>query len=718
MLGRVFANPKEPRAWFLGLTSFDWADFLPGVMAGVMVYLWTIPIVVLLQEAVALSAARFLEWMGTWKVLEELVSVLPVDRIYAMVALRTLSNIHGLGISVGGSTGDWLHYWWPSIFSDPRWAYGGAWSSAVILDGSSLASQLIVRVTAAAVILLLGMLLMWVGSRRTSIRQVLLTRPDLSWLVFLGILLQARAIFQLLTLYKPLMDLESQISPLVFTKIYVIRPEIYELAAPVFSPLFAFMSFLLIVGGLYSALWVTRALVGFFSRGITLRIRYSLRWSDFTLIKAWSKKKLVGLRQGWPINLGIITLVGLVILSPVDDFAAGETNYDYQALPESLTSPLLARELVLSSEPVLSDQTARITRIPVPTDRSGSNIARGMIDDSFEDRLILEALSPSDARSLTAQTLSPLPSVVTVTGSNRRYIYKVNGVAQTIRGIGYNAMYDSQGMSDEDRDALYERDFQKMRAMGINTILGWDEGEFDEVTLQKAWEHGLGVVMPFDLDPYGAFDDPAYRSSVTERVKSWVNRFKDQPAVRMWGLGNEVLHKLHKISRQREDTFVRFYLELIDGVRQLDPSHPIVYREAEDVFIEPFKSAMAKDRVKRSWFIYGMNIFTFRIEQVMENWPKKEFDVPILISEFGPTGMNAKDRPGAYRRMWGAIKKRLDMALGGFVYTWSIKGPEPLDRVFGLLNERGEPVDGTVDALAEQFVREKVEEIVSQANGK
>ena len=38
----------------------------------------------------------------------------------------------------------------------------------------------------------------------------------------------------------------------------------------------------------------------------------------------------------------------------------------------------------------------------------------------------------------------------------------------------------------EDRRARYNRDFAAMRAAGVNTIEGWFENEFDEVTLDAA----------------------------------------------------------------------------------------------------------------------------------------------------------------------------------------------------------------------------------------
>jgi hypothetical protein len=49
------------------------------------------------------------------------------------------------------------------------------------------------------------------------------------------------------------------------------------------------------------------------------------------------------------------------------------------------------------------------------------------------------------------------------------------------------------------------------------------------------------------------------------------------------------------------------------------------------------------------------------------------------------------------------IRERPEMVLGGVVYTWATEGPEDLDRVFGLTDSEGRPVDGSLQALSRLF---------------
>jgi len=52
---------------------------------------------------------------------------------------------------------------------------------------------------------------------------------------------------------------------------------------------------------------------------------------------------------------------------------------------------------------------------------------------------------------------------------------------------------------------------------------------------------------------------------------------------------------------------------------------------------------------------------------------------------------------------WSTIRAHPEMVLGGVVYTWATQGPEDLDRVFGLTDADGNPVDGSLDALGQLF---------------
>ncbi|MFH1486722.1 MAG: hypothetical protein ABIH46_11680, partial [Chloroflexota bacterium] len=277
------------------------------------------------------------------------------------------------------------------------------------------------------------------------------------------------------------------------------------------------------------------------------------------------------------------------------------------------------------------------------------------------------------------------------------------GRPETIRGVGYNVIH--WDLTTKERRRRYNSDFAQMREVGMNTILGWDHQEFDELTLEKAEKYGLGVVMPYLLPSHGEYGNPVYEEQLEREVMEWVQRYRDYPALRMWGIGNEVIHGMgtDPEAKPASRAFARFYVRLVDAVHAIDPDHPVIYRDAEDEYIEPLREALKADGVHRPWLVYGMNFFTLRVAEVVRDWSKKGMDVPLAISEFAPSGLIHEDRPNGYVKLWRAFAGHSNLVLGGFAYVWSTEGPEAIDRVMGLVDDEGLPVDGSLDALRKVF---------------
>ncbi|MBI4320790.1 MAG: hypothetical protein HY675_20045 [Chloroflexi bacterium] len=310
-------------------------------------------------------------------------------------------------------------------------------------------------------------------------------------------------------------------------------------------------------------------------------------------------------------------------------------------------------------------------------------------------------------------------SVVTISGSQFDYVYTVNGQRQGIRGVGYNSVY--RFLTPGERAERYRKDFVQMKKSGINTIIGWekdkgyDHDRFDELTLGVAQEYGIGVIMPYYLPPDANYKDPSLREWLKQNVAAMVERFKDCPAVRMWGIGNEVLFAIE--GDERAQGFAEFYVELADMVRQLDPNHPVLYREAEDPFAYFIAEALARDGVKRPWLAYGMNIYTYRIQTALASWRTNGWDGPVIVSEFAPIGVNRGERADAYVSMWNIIRSHPAIVLGGILYVWTTAGPEPVDGTYGLVDENGVPVDESLAKMTAVFNSEALAEVAEVGTG-
>jgi len=252
-----------------------------------------------------------------------------------------------------------------------------------------------------------------------------------------------------------------------------------------------------------------------------------------------------------------------------------------------------------------------------------------------------------------------------------------------------------------------------LSSLGVNTVLGWDPAEFDETLLDAAQRHGIGVIMPFDLDPEADYTDPTVRQQLDNEVIAWVARYHNHPALRMWGLGNEVLHKIvhpawvgpqdpHR--EQEAEAFSEWLVQTANDIHAVDADHPVTYRSAEDAFVGWIVTAVQRSsNPPGTWFVIGTNCYQDYLSKIVERWPESGMASPLWVSEFAPGGMAVPDRPDGFATMWGYVRHNPDWVLGGAVYAWTRNGPEGVDRNFGLTDD-GTPVDGrSLDELSALF---------------
>ncbi len=300
---------------------------------------------------------------------------------------------------------------------------------------------------------------------------------------------------------------------------------------------------------------------------------------------------------------------------------------------------------------------------------------------------------------------------VTIRPMVNGFRYLVDGQPVRIRCVGYNPVLARE--PDTLRAARYDRDFGMMQRAGVNTIAGWIQEEYDSVLLDSAARHGLGAILPFQADPRRQepyrldFTNPAVKQAILGRLTAWVKRYRTHPALRIWGLENEVIFGMPGPDTPNARAFASFLVEAADTIHRLDPHHPVIYREAEDVFIKPVADALQRDGKPRPWFIYGMNFYTFRMRDALAHGPSASLRQPLFISEFGLDRPGNTPKPEAYVAQWATVRAFSPRVLGGCAYVWTTAGPEVVDRFYGMTDLLGKPVDGTWAALAAEFRREQ-----------
>ncbi len=312
--------------------------------------------------------------------------------------------------------------------------------------------------------------------------------------------------------------------------------------------------------------------------------------------------------------------------------------------------------------------------------------------------LALAVLCAPGAAGAAGQAPSTVTWTKTADGS---YQYVVNGQPEVFIGMGYDAIY--RYLPSDQRAANYARDFGILRNAGVNTIMGWDEDKgyqqdkFDELTLNMANQYGLGVVMPLNLPPWGNYEDDNFVNILLEQARSKVERFKSYPALRMWGVGNEVYKDMDP---EMFPAFERAYLRIADVFHEMDPNHPVIYREAEDVYVPYFSEMLRDSGDPRPWLLYGMNVYNKDLDPFLDHWPDYGLDRPLVVSEFGAEGDSAEQRALGYYEMWQSIHGHEKYVIGGAPYVWMTDGPEPTDKIWGLMDGNAKPVDETFAQLS------------------
>ncbi len=305
----------------------------------------------------------------------------------------------------------------------------------------------------------------------------------------------------------------------------------------------------------------------------------------------------------------------------------------------------------------------------------------------------------------------------------RGLLLTINDQPVVITGMNYNVNYTR--LPDQTKQSLHRRDFQILKNAGVNAIVGW--GIYDEVTLDTAYGFGVGVIMPFDLDPQGAYDNPNYRDQVKTEFRAFVERFKGYPAVWAWNPGgDELLYRMDTEQHRTTDKLqaaADFLVELATLAYNLDPNHLSVIKEPRDFYIPYLDVAMHKALAipqqpdPHSFMVFGLNVYGHPddvTEAVLAGKRNAEdrLGIPLLVTEFAPFGLPSADRAANYVAIWDAI--RADSPNGGMAYCFGPDQPNPkmpnpydplqlLPNEFSFVDHDGKPVDGALDALANRY---------------
>jgi hypothetical protein len=239
--------------------------------------------------------------------------------------------------------------------------------------------------------------------------------------------------------------------------------------------------------------------------------------------------------------------------------------------------------------------------------------------------------------------------------------------------------------------------FDLLVKSGANSIRVWSTN--NSALLDSAHNHGLTVTLGLHVRPERSGMDYNNEYAVKgqiEYLKNEVLKYKDHPALLVWGIGNEVDLRYSNFKVwETIETLAKF-------IKKVDPNHPTMTVIAG---VDPSKCFYIK-KYCPSIDILGLNVYG-SIENAGTNLRKFNWEKPYIISEWGvngpfearktswkakiepPNGIKAEQRLRRYQELIETDKER---CLGSYCFLWGQK-QESTATWHGMFLSNGNPTE-------------------------
>ncbi|WP_266204846.1 glycoside hydrolase family 2 TIM barrel-domain containing protein [Pontibacter kalidii] len=237
--------------------------------------------------------------------------------------------------------------------------------------------------------------------------------------------------------------------------------------------------------------------------------------------------------------------------------------------------------------------------------------------------------------------------------------------------------------------------YDRLRKYGGNSVRVWHTDDAQQV-LDSAHVHGLtvtlGLWMAREREGFNYYDKKLVAQQ-REELREVVLKYKDHPALLMWGIGNELY---------ADGSNVKVW-DAVNGIAEMihevDPDHPTT----TTVMNVPHKVVNLIAKRAPALDILSINSFG-----AMHNLPQElastDWEGPYVISEFGARGYwesyytwwmapieqtSSEKAEFARARYEQSVLADTSRCLGAYVFMWGNK-QETTPTWFSLINEKGE----------------------------
>lgn len=258
----------------------------------------------------------------------------------------------------------------------------------------------------------------------------------------------------------------------------------------------------------------------------------------------------------------------------------------------------------------------------------------------------------------------------------------------------YEAWVDKNKNNMQDEDEPSVGDFQLMKDMGVNTIRIY-HNDYKEVNHELLKDlhcrYGISVIVGNFLGKYahgsGAdwatgtdYENEEHLANMMKDVEEMVLRYKDEPYVIMWLLGNENNYGVASNADKKPKAYFKFANKVAKRIKELDPTRPVALCNGDVLFLDVFaKHAPDIDAFGANIYRgdYGFGAYWDEVRMIA--------DRPAFITEYGAPAYSqiasleeAEEEQASYHRAaWLDIMANAvgvangeGNAVGGIVFEW------------------------------------------------
>ena len=258
---------------------------------------------------------------------------------------------------------------------------------------------------------------------------------------------------------------------------------------------------------------------------------------------------------------------------------------------------------------------------------------------------------------------------------------------------------------------------EKLAAAGANSVRTWGADDIGPL-LDEAHALGLtvtvGIWLGHERHGFDYNDETQVREQL-ERAREAVLRYKDHPAVLLWGIGNE----MEGFENGDNPAIWKAVNDVAAMVKELDPHHPTM---GVTTFVHGERIEFLHKR-SPAIDIHGVNAYggaSIVAEHLCEGGATK----PFVLTEFGPVGswempktewgapyeQTSTDKAKFYKQSYEqGILAEPGFALGSYAFLWASK-MEATETWFGMFLEDGAKT-GAVDVMTEVWSGSRPEDL-------